>query len=520
MRWVRIGVIAGIAAAIAVAASYAFFGPPDVLGRRPQPTLEVKHPPRLQPGDAPLAAFPGSEADRVQLLWQTVPIPDARHRTDREDEFTVDYRRSGEPDWERAGPVSRIETGVEGRVIHFVEIAGLDYAATYEYRVRHLARGRRVTSYRGELQTRLAAGDATPFVFAAYGDSAYDPELQDDEISLGGVLGDILGGDLGGLSERVQDAVTRQISGELELASLENFRAVQERIQEVGPAFVVLLGDSAYDEGTHEQFDARFDPERNPEAAEWVRDHIDYVGIGNHDVETKDGLPARQSYAVPVLVEGVSAPAAPPAGEPPEHNYSFDYGLVHFVTFDSNSLDDPERLRALLDWIEADLAASSARWKIVFAHHPVAGAPRKSPDPEDDYYQQVVPRLRAAGVDLLLTGDSHVFAWTYPLLGSEPAAGDDDDVVATFVLDEDRDYAKGAGLVQVVAGTGGKSLFDGSFAGYPFVARGYSATTSPRAEYGFALIAVSPSRLVVRYVGAESGRVIDEFSISAAEVAR
>ena len=77
-----------------------------------------------------------------------------------------------------------------------------------------------------------------------------------------------------------------------------------------------------------------------------------------------------------------------------------------------------------------------------------------------------------------------------------------------------------AGLVQVVAGTGGKSLFDGSFAGYPFVARGYSATTSPRAEYGFALIAVSPSRLVVQYVGAESGRVIDEFSISAAEVGR
>ena len=124
--------------------------------------------------------------------------------------------------------------------------------------------------------------------------------------------------------------------------------------------------------------------------------------------------------------------------------------MVHYATFDSNSVDDAARLDAQLDWLEADLAASTARWKIVVAHHPVAGTPDKSEQSADNYYKQVVPRLRAAGVDLLLTGHSHTYSWTYPLIGND---GDN----ATFVVDADNDYAKGAGLVQVVSGVGGRT---------------------------------------------------------------
>ena len=486
-------------------------GPPDLLARRAEPTLEVIHPPYLQLGDAPLAPFPGSESDRVQLLWQTVPIPDARHRTDREDEFVVDYRPEGSSRWQRAGAPSQIATGVERRVNHWGQIGGLDYAAEYDYRVRHLAAGKDVRTYRGRFRSRLAPGDATPFSFVAYGDSAYDAELQDDPLSLDGILGDVLGLDLDQLGERALDAVTRRLDGDLELASLASFRGVQAHIAGEDPAFALLLSDNAYDEGSHPH-DARFDPDRNPEAVRWAREHIDYLVIGNHDLETAKGLPTEQNYAVPIPLEGVTAPVAPSPGERAEHNYAFDYGLIHVATFDSNSLDDPARLSALLDWLVADLEASAAPWKIVAAHHPVAGGPRKSPDSDDDYYQQLVPRLHEAGVDLLLTGDSHVFAWSYPLLGFERINGGE--AVATFVLDDDRDYAKGAGLVQLIAGVGGKSIFDGSFEDYPFVAAGFSATTAPRAEYGFARITVTSSRLLVQYVGAESGRVLAEFAIS------
>ena len=512
MRWLRRALVLLLAAGVAASAAYAFLGPPDVLGRQAEPTLEVIHPPYLQLGDAPLAPFPGSESDRVQLLWQTVPIPDARHRTDRDDEFVVEYRALGAARWQRAGAPSQIATGVQGRVNHWLDVGGLDYAAEYDYRVRHLAAGKQVRTYRGTFRTRLAPRDATAFSFVAYGDSAYDADLQDDPLSLDGILGDVLGLDLGQLGERALDAVTRRLDGELELASIDSFRSVQACIADEDPAFVLLLGDNAYDEGSHLQYDARFDPDRNPEAVRWAREHIDYLVIGNHDVETANGLPTEQNYAVPIPLEGLTAPAAPPSGERAEHNYAFDYGLLHVATFDSNSLDDPARLRALLDWLVADLEASTASWKIVAAHHPVAGGPRKSPDPDDDYYQQLVPRLHEAGVDLLLTGDSHVFAWSYPLLGFEHVDGGE--AVATFVLDDDRDYAKGAGLVQLIAGVGGKSIFDGSFEDYPFVAAGFSATTAPRGEFGFAHITVSRSRLLVQYVGAESGRVLAEFAIS------
>ena len=111
------------------------------------------------------------------------------------------------------------------------------------------------------------------------------------------------------------------------------------------------------------------------------------------DVVTDGGQPSEDNFSVPIPLDGVTAPAEPPAAEQLEHNYSFDYGSVHFVTFDTNSLNDASRLDAQLSYVEADLAASTAQWKIVFGHHPVTGSPNNPGGAADDYYQQVVPRL-------------------------------------------------------------------------------------------------------------------------------
>jgi hypothetical protein len=188
----------------------------------------------------------------------------------------------------------------------------------------------------------LAAGDTTPFSFAAYGDSAFAS---------------------GGMT----------------------FRQVQSRINQVDPDFAVLLGDNIYNVGSHTEADGRFDPLVNPEGAAWQAGHIDYIGYGNHDVGTSQGLPSEQLYNVPVQVAGQNAYATPPNFERPEHAYSFDYGNVHFITFDSNTVEPMNQ--ALIDqqitWMIADLQASTAQWKIVYAHHPIpdyrrpgeAGAP-------------------------------------------------------------------------------------------------------------------------------------------------
>lgn len=64
-----------------------------------------------------------------------------------------------------------------------------------------------------------------------------------------------------------------------------------------------------------------------------------------------------------------------------EHTFSWDYGDVHFVTFDTDKWQTSGKssavLNAQLDYVVADLNASTAKWKIVYGHHPVAGVPDK-----------------------------------------------------------------------------------------------------------------------------------------------
>ena len=107
-----------------------------------------------------------------------------------------------------------------------------------------------------------------------------------------------------------------------------------------------------------------------------------------------------------------------------------------------------------------------------------------------------------------MVGHSHTYGWTYPLTGH---SGNE----ATFVADEDKVYAKGAGVVQVISGAvgGGSGLRSGTF-DYPYVARGFSLSTSPQAEVGFAQVHVSPGELRVDYVAASDGDVIDSFRIT------
>ena len=440
----------------------------------------VNNSPRLQLGDAPLVGFSGSETDQVDILWQTVPVG-----TGTEDTLLVDYRPAGSQTWLPVNDIVQEDVNTDGRVIHTATILGLAYDASYEYRVRHFRGDVAIETFDGLFNTRLAAGDTKPFSFAAYGDAVDYTEIQ-------------------------------------------NFRLVQSQINQVDPDFVLLLGDNDQRSGSFDDLDYRFDQTLSPEAAEWNSQHVDYLGFGNHDIVTDHGAPTEFSYSVPIPVEGINAHAEPSDHERDEHNYSFDYGNIHFVTFDTNSYRSADRLEEQLAYVEADLAASTAQWNIVYGHHPVAGTPSFPQSPGMTYYQQVVPRLREAGVDLFLTGHSHTFSWTYPLLGENSGE-------ATFVLDEDKDYAQGDGLIQVVAGTGGFHTLTsidpnaagaywpspGDYSVFPFVASGYDLgefdlpQNDTPSEYGFARIDASTDQLVVNYVAADDGAVIDSFTITA-----
>ncbi|MCY2966854.1 MAG: metallophosphoesterase [Planctomycetota bacterium] len=441
------------------------------------PQFVVNQNPRLQLGNAPLAGYAGSALDQISVLWQTQPAG-----TGTQDTFTVQYRPfGGTASWQTVPSIVQTATGVEGRIVREASITGLNWNSEYEYRVRHLRAGVLVQEWTDQFRTRLQAGDSTNFSFVAYGDSA-------------------------------------------SLNSNTGFRNVQNRINIIDPQFAVLLGDNVYESGTHAESDARFDPDLNPEAAAWMASHIDYLGLGNHDViySGNDGRESEENYSVPIPVAGVTAPVAPPTSERPEHNFSWDYGDVHFVTFDTNAWNDSTRREALLDYVIADLNASTARWKIVYGHHPIAAAPDKVSEWDSasgrDYYDSVVGRFTAAGVDLFLVGHSHTFSWTHPLTGRSSSGA------ITYDKGDFNNFVADTGLPQVISGTGGKELRTGSYSTAPYIAAGWTASeafvdgvvnpTSQRSEDGFAKIDVSPDRLTISYIAADDGAVLGSFTIT------
>ena len=449
-------------------------GPEIAIAADVEPQFRVNQTPRIQLGNAPLIGTPSYDGfDQVEILWQTVEIGNGDM-----DEFIVEIRDADANDsiWRSAAAINQIDTGIDSRIVHSAAFNGLQWDHLYEYRVTHSRAGAVVDSYQHEFQTRLRPGDVTPFSFAAYGDSA----INDDRIA--------------------------------------GFRSVQRSIAEHEVDFSVLLGDNIYDTGSHSDADARFDPDRNPEATNWIASHVDYFTIGNHDIAVNGGKPSRDSYSMPIPVRGENSHADPPIGEFAEHFSSFDYGNVHFVTFDSNSAEmsrgeeREERIQRQVDFLVADLQASTATWKIVYMHHPMVGSVKLRLYPDTKYQEILMPALIDAGVDLIMSGDSHTFAWSYPICELEDADGNGriSDNEFRFNANSDNVFIKGDGVVNLISGAGGKNLRSDPF-GQPYIAEAYSAsqTTAPL-DFGFAKVEVSESELKVQYISAESGRIMGD----------
>lgn len=446
-----------------------------------EPQFTIHHPPRIQPGNVPLVRTPAyTGLDQIEVIWQTAKVGEGDS-----DSFAVDYRRAGDVTWTPVPQNAPFAISVAGRLIHTATIPHLDWFTEYEYRVQH----KRVDSVIGEYQhtfrTRLAAGDTRPFSFAAYGDSS---------------------------------------------RGTPDFQRVQSQINEHDPDFAVLLGDNIYTFGTHLESDFRFSASKNPPAVAWTAEKVDYFAIGNHDIFVESGQPSRDLYSMPIVEAGVNAHFALPTGEFDEHNFSFDYGDVHFVTIDTNPVDviDHEirtsRLESLIDWAVNDLSMSNAKWKVVYGHHPFIGTEKRMM-PNDVYFQKAVTALNEADVDLFMLAHSHTFSWTYPLTGF--ADGNNDGIIGveevSFIPDSDNMFEKGAGLIQMVSGAGGGSLRCTAYA-EPFFSQAYvrqiEGSGCPirddvgNLEYGFAKVEVNPRELTVSYISAETGHIVGDTNLN------
>ena len=172
--------------------------------------------------------------------------------------------------------------------------------------------------------------------------------------------------------------------------------------------------------------------------------------IGNHEaynLEWKECLPASYTHQF----------------------YSFDYGSVHFVVLDTNFPEmqkfQPDLLADELQWLETDLAASKAPWKVALMHRdiflygfgPESGRAQTKTHFLDFSYQ-LMPVFEKYKVDAVLTAHLHTYRRRVPLQNFAPAP-------------------QGSGITYILTGVAGDVRYPklwGNFA--------WDAATAPKPE--------------------------------------
>ncbi len=206
----------------------------------------------------------------------------------------------------------------------------------------------------------------------------------------------------------------------------------------------MLIGDNSYD-GDDPTYQTKF---FNPYKDNLLKNCMLYTVPGNHDYNDNRGNEARsRGGTVSGPVTGTVTVAAFPAFAyfqnftlPTTFNshssvqanteewYSFDYGPIHFVMLDSYGTQEVGGVEKRLDigtdnhpqiqWLKADLAATTKKWKIVYMHFPPYTKGSHNSDTEADLIPlrtTLNPILEGFGVDLVLTGHSHGYERSFPI---------------------------------------------------------------------------------------------------------
>jgi acid phosphatase type 7 len=227
--------------------------------------------------------------------------------------------------------------------------------------------------------------------------------------------------------------------------------------------FWIHVGDMAYGDGRDTQFQSRFFESYE----ETLSSSVCWPTMGNHEGHTSRGEtgigPYYDAYVVPTRGEAGGLASGT------EAYYSFDHANIHFICLDSHDLDR-RPTGAMAKWLRADLELAKADWVIAFWHHPPYTKGSHDSEKEKDLTemrQYIMPILESEGVDVVLTGHSHIYERSMMMDGAYGAATTADN----NILDDgdgdpagDGAYQKSEGVqphegtVQVVAGHGGASL--------------------------------------------------------------
>ncbi|MCC6730057.1 MAG: purple acid phosphatase [Chthonomonadales bacterium] len=203
------------------------------------------------------------------------------------------------------------------------------------------------------------------------------------------------------------------------------------RVLAAHPAFHLVLGDLSYANGRQPVWDTWLS-----EISVFACSLPMMTVIGNHENERIDG--ERIGYVA--YLARLAMPT-------PETWYAFTYGDVRFVCPNSNDIDNATQ-RA---WLERTLSAArrdpGIRWVVVAMHHPLYSSTTRRGD-SPDMIKALEGLLDRHRVDLVLVGHNHNYERSYPLRGGEPRTA------------ERHTYRQGEGIIHVISGGGGKSLYE------------------------------------------------------------
>lgn len=386
-----------------------------------------------------------------------------RWRTDLPVGSRVDF---GTPESGLTQTVESFETTTE----HIVELTGLDYNQRYDYAV-------------GSPTEILVGDDGTHFFVTAPLTGLARPTRV-------WILGDSGSGNVA--AQEVRDAY---------------YAFTGARHTDLW----LMLGDNAYPNGTDQEYQDNF----FDWYPEMLRKSVVWPTLGNHDAESADS-PTQSG----VYYDIFSLPSGAEVGgvtSGTEAYYSFDFGAIHFIVLDSQ---DTFRLTGggMMNWLEADLAATAQDWVIAIWHHPPYSKGNHDSDVDLNLIQMrenAVPLLDDYGVDLTFTGHSHSFERSYPIDGHYGDSTTFDPLTMRLDAGDGDENGSGAytkpvagpnphgGIVHIVAGSG-STVTAGAF-DHPVMLRGMSSL-------GSVVLDIDGPRLDVAFLS-NNGVILDQFTV-------
>jgi hypothetical protein len=282
----------------------------------------------------------------------------------------------------------------------------------------------------------------------------------------------------------------------------------------------IWLGDNAYESGFDSEYQANVFSNNTFEAP--LKNIVVWPAVGNHDYN--NNFPFSPS---PAYFDIFTLPANAECGgvaSGTEKYYSYNYGNIHFVVLDSYDVSRSSA-GAMATWIQNDLTANTLPWVIAYWHHPPYTKGSHNSDNSNfldgelvDMRQNIIPILEAKGVDLVLSGHSHVYERSYLLDGhygyssSLTPAMKKDNTSGSYPLDcaylkQTQATNSHKGTVYVVCGCSGKNDSSPS-SGWPHPAM-YSYTNT---VYGSMAVDIKDNKLEGKFI-TSTGTVFDSFTI-------